>query len=414
MAGGLAWSGPLPEAGRVAVIGGGVAGLCCAQALLEAQAGVRCTLFDTGENGAGGRMATRRGGVPGDRSLNGFNHPEPWRPHDGLVFDHACQFFTARAPRFQRAVEDWRAHGLVSEWLGTVGSLDAEGRWAPWGGEAPPTKWVGKHGGMRGVAEGLLERLEAQYAPNFEAQRPCWVNRVKGRKDGWELFAKGRSVGTFDFLVIAHNGKCANRLVKPTGAAKTFRQLRSLKLSAIWALMVELEGVDLLPEGFEGAFLEDDATLSWVGNNTAKYGLGARDGRCCWTLFSTAAYGRRNKVPQEAVPEDVARRVKDEMLAAFYALPGVRGPAREPAAWRAQLWGAALPLNTLGEPCTMEWEKRLGVCGDWLLGSGVQDAALSGFAMAERILDRNALENAGLDRKLRPLKSGATAIGSFP
>ena len=57
-----------------------------------------------------------------------------------------------------------------------------------------------------------------------------------------------------------------------------------------------------------------------------------------------------------------------------------------------QLWGAALPLNTLGEPCTMEWEKRLGVCGDWLLGSGVQDAALSGFAMAERILDRNARE----------------------
>ena len=102
------------------------------------------------------------------------------------------------------------------------------------------------------------------------------------------------------------------------------------------------------------------------------------------------------------------------MLAAFYALPGVRGPAREPAAWRAQLWGAALPLNTLGEPCTMEREKRLGVCGDWLLGSGVQDAALSGFAMAERILDRNVLENAGLDRKLRPLESGATAIGSFP
>lgn len=44
--------------------------------------------------------------------------------------------------------------------------------------------------------------------------------------------------------------------------------------------------------------------------------------------------------------------------------------------------GAALPTNTPGIPCIFDPHGRAGICGDWLLGSSLEAAALSGIALA--------------------------------
>jgi hypothetical protein len=49
---------------------------------------------------------------------------------------------------------------------------------------------------------------------------------------------------------------------------------------------------------FEGAFVRDVDSLSWMGNNTRKLFPMQTGTPECWTFFSTAAYGKRNKVPQ--------------------------------------------------------------------------------------------------------------------
>ena len=49
----------------------------------------------------------------------------------------------------------------------------------------------------------------------------------------------------YDVVVIAHNGKCANRLVSTAGVPAVLRQLRTLKLSSIWA-GVRREALDLI------------------------------------------------------------------------------------------------------------------------------------------------------------------------
>lgn len=60
-----------------------------------------------------------------------------------------------------------------------------------------------------------------------------------------------------------------------------------------------------------GAFVSGNDVLTWAGNNTAKLGLnGGPAGVECWTLVSSNAYGQANKVPQEAIPPDVADKVK--------------------------------------------------------------------------------------------------------
>lgn len=82
---------------KIAIIGAGVAGLSCGQALQDG--GHVVALFDKGRS-AGGRMATRR--VPA--------------PAGDIAFDHGAQYFTVRAPVLAAAVTSWQAAGVVARW----------------------------------------------------------------------------------------------------------------------------------------------------------------------------------------------------------------------------------------------------------------------------------------------------------
>lgn len=78
--------------------------------------------------------------------------------------------------------------------------------------------------------------------------------------------------------------------------------LQRLELSSIWALLaafeepLSLKNHSSIP--FEGAFVRGDDALSWMANNTKKLFPMQSHGPECWTFFSSAAYGKRNKVPQ--------------------------------------------------------------------------------------------------------------------
>jgi hypothetical protein len=47
--------------------------------------------------------------------------------------------------------------------------------------------------------------------------------------------------------------------------------------------------------------------------------------------------------------------------------------------------GAALPMNTPGVPCIFDPLGRAGICGDWLTGSSIEAAVLSGFSLANHV-----------------------------
>ena len=67
----------------VAVVGGGISGLCCALRLQEL--GIRATVFDTGNHAAGGRCSSRAAVA---------QHGD-----GGYHFDHSAQFFTVPPPQ---------------------------------------------------------------------------------------------------------------------------------------------------------------------------------------------------------------------------------------------------------------------------------------------------------------------------
>ncbi|EPS57312.1 hypothetical protein M569_17506, partial [Genlisea aurea] len=187
--------------------------------------------------------------------------------------------------------------------------------------------------------------------------------------------------------------KCANRLLASSGLPLVARQMKRLDLSSIWAVMAAFE--DPLPvpateqgKPLEGAFVRGSDSLSWIGNNTAKLAGGTRNGPHCWTFLSTAGFGKRNKVPQESIPHVTAEKVKEAIFEGVELALGLqKNSLRRPFYTRVQLWGAALPTNAPGIPCIFDPRGRAGVCGDWLMGSSVEAAALSGMAMANHIGD---------------------------
>uniref|UniRef100_M1CMN4 Oxidoreductase n=1 Tax=Solanum tuberosum TaxID=4113 RepID=M1CMN4_SOLTU len=78
--------------------------------------------------------------------------------------------------------------------------------------------------------------------------------------------------------------------------------MKRLELSSIWALLAAFE--DPLPTAlnaaslpFEGTFVKGVESVSWMANNTKKL-LASDSGPQCWTFFSTATFGKQNKVPQ--------------------------------------------------------------------------------------------------------------------
>ncbi|CAI5461237.1 unnamed protein product [Closterium sp. Yama58-4] len=465
---------------HVAILGGGMAGLMCALGLAER--GIRSTVFDTGKHGLGGRMATREVEVAGKLRL----------------FDHAAQFFTVTDDRFQSYVDRWLKEGALRVWEeGRIGTLQAGGAFSPLlgGGDSSSSSGGGEArrlvspNGMRAFCEHviadkvsawrggsgaagvgrqvtaffitLLSRCSPLISPPIipcsqvregvvGVERPVWIGKMRARGGKWVLEETGRKAGEFDFVVIAHNGKCANRLLAPAGVPKIARQMKRLELSSIWASLIAFE-TPLLANGsaprghFDAAFVEGVPAVAWMCNNSAKLGGEGGAGRGdggegsgavrrggegveCWTVFSSAAYGKRNKVPQENIPLARAARVKEEMLEGVAAALG-RPTDSLPAVLfhKIQLWGAALPLNAPktaaggSVECIMDASTRVGLCGDWLLAPSVQAAAISGLAMADKIAAFHedaaasdpALFSVGLDASFAAVED-AHDIGAFP
>ncbi|KVH88588.1 uncharacterized protein LOC112501929 [Cynara cardunculus var. scolymus] len=392
----VTFTAPISDDPVVAIIGGGMSGLLCAMQLEKR--GIRSTVFDTGIHGLGGRMGTRT--------------IDP-----SMMFDHAAQFFTVSNPLFSELVDEWSRKGYVRQSLGVIGELEAGGDFFPF--PSSPPRYIAVNG-MRTLADSLLSQSSL-----VNVVRPCWISSLEAYNGMWHLSENGKHRGQFDAIVIAHNGKCANRLLSSSGLPLVARQMKRLELTSIWALLAAFEDPLPLPAKavavpFEGAFVKGIDSISWMGNNTQKLLNSQNEGPHCWTVFSTASFGKRHKVPQENIPTATAEKVKELMLAGVEnALGLLTGSLKRPIYTRVQLWGAALPTNTPGIPCIFDPLGRAGICGDWLLGSSLEAAALSGISLADHTADylksggsRPDEFAVGLHNDFQPLQGHD--IGQFP
>ncbi|NBC21255.1 MAG: NAD(P)-binding protein [Alphaproteobacteria bacterium] len=327
----------MPE--TVAIIGAGMAGLSCAQALTSGGHAVQ--LFDKGR-GPGGRMSTRRASTPlGD-----------------LRWDHGAQFFTARSAEFIAAVEDWQRAGLAARWPGTFMSIGADGRMED---DNNSPRFVGiptMNSIIRGMAAGQAVEWGAR------------VVSVKGEPGRYGLlFEDGREVGPFSRIVVAVPAEQVGDLIGEV-APEISRIAATARSAPSWTVMLAFE--TRLQTGFDAARISA-GPLGWVARNASKPG---RDGAETWVLQASADWSQTHI---EAEPGDVA----DDLLAAFRQIARFDPPVFKAAhRWR---------YARVERPAPAEEEQRAAgqgifACGDWARAPRIEAAWLSGRKAGERLM----------------------------
>ena len=311
---------------HVAIIGAGMAGLACAMRLSEA--GHAVSLFDKGR-GPGGRMATRRMEA-GGRTVH---------------FDHGAQYFTAHDPVFARQVEAWERDGIAA-------------RWPAAGSET----WVGTPG-MNAPVRAMAERLGVSFSSRVES-----IRRVGPL---WTLDGDNVPDAAFDAVVVAVPAEQAGALLMQHDGAMA--ELADATVSEpCWTLMIAFESP------LEGApdTIRDHGAIGWAARNASKPQRGDTE---CWVIQANSEWSAAHL---EEEGEAIGPLLHDALAGAAGApLPSVL--AMSAHRWRYARSGKAGPGHLWAA------EKRLGVCGHWLIAPRVEAAYLSGYSLAGTMLGQS-------------------------
>jgi renalase len=316
----------------VAVIGGGIAGVTCAKQLLSA--GLDVVVFEKAR-GVGGRMSTRR--------------------TDWAQYDHGTQYFTVRDPGFRRLIEGMLSNGTVAIWQPTMDKPDPE----PWYVATP---------GMTAIARFLSKGLDVRTSKRVVALTP------EGAQ--WRLtFEDEGPSECFDAVVVAVPNEQAVTLlepVQPTWAG----WLRAVPTLPCWTLMVSTSVLDVRVQAGSG----DPGPIGWFAQNDSKPGRTALAGQQDWVVQATSEWTIEHLESDKA---EVTQRLMD----AFKAVLGVAEmPILHTPMVHRWLYSRRTPGIAPVAPSLWSASAGLGVCGDGLTHSRVEQAYLSGQHLANAML----------------------------
>ena len=322
----------------IAIIGAGLAGLTCADAL--ASRGHIVRLFDKGR-GPGGRMSTRRADTPIGQ----------------VRFDHGAQYVTADSDEFARQLGQWEQAGHIAEWAARFVEIDADGLSRE---AAPKRRYVGMPS-MNSLIRALAEPFDVRWSAR--------VISISGEAGAWYLDVDGEpgSAGPFENVLLAIPAEQASPLLAPL-APELSAVAAAVKSAPSWTAMLAFDAP--VTSEFDAARLAS-GPLGWAARNASKPGRGDAE---TWVLQASADWSCKHL-------EDAPESVLSALTAAFGAL--TEAPA--PVHGAVHRWRYAQAVSPAGQPCQYDKTLGLGMCGDWHLGGKAEHAWLSGKALAGEI-----------------------------
>jgi predicted NAD/FAD-dependent oxidoreductase len=318
---------------HIAVIGAGLAGLSCARQLQET--GYMVTVFDSGAQ-PGGRMGTRRG--------------------QGWQCDHGAQYFTARDPAFSEEVARWEAAGVAGLW---------EPRLAVIGGNAPALE---QRSTARFVGVPRMNAPASWLATGLVIRNRVTIRHMRHDDAGWRLRSDehGLHPEHYDAVLFAVPPQQAAELLEPL-LPLTAQLASEAVMQPCWSVTLRL--AQRHAPGYDAAFV-NEGPLRWLARDSSKPG---REGGEVWVAQASPEWSAAHIDTPDS-------EVAASLVAAFRALGG---PA--PGAVSVHRWLYA--KAAVGSSRRAVWipAVRVGLCGDWLLGGRVEDAWLSGRALASSV-----------------------------
>ena len=340
-----------PAAIHVAVVGAGLSGAACAAGLRVA--GVQVTLFEKSRN-VGGRMATRRATWA---DASGIAHP--------VSFDHGAHYFTAVRPRFRAAIARAMKASCVVGWQPIVHAS-----------RSPETKRCF-------VPTPSMPALCSHLLAGASVHLNATVRRLQRAVDGtWYVATDGAPLaGPFRHVVVALPPAQAAVLLaghQDVWAAALMAQ----RMDPRWTLMAVTDDVDW---PWDAAEL-DRSPLAWMSRNDRVPGRAMRPGFAVWTAHATAEWSAAHLEAEPHVVRDELRMaLQSQLPSCNAAMQPVRWHHAEVQRWR-YAGSASDGLDVLdGDKSLWDESLGIGVCGDWLGGSGVEAAWHSGDELADNM-----------------------------
>ena len=483
----------------IAIIGGGIAGLSCAQRLSDRY---NVTVYDTGRLRPGGRSSSRGRNDPpaptrhrttssssskanamveendntNDDDDDVLKYTPPQRQINGLLskymYDHAAQVVSCPAhPRykhFRKQLDEWESNGILRRFAkNTLYNIMSYQKIEPINNV---TFYYGTvvGGGIGGLSSSIVQ----QNGGKFQLKQNIWISPRNGiehmiNQNKWKVLENqfGRP-SMYDAVVIAHNGKCADQLVRNTPSPIISKLMKvqfqhkvpgcggpCMTLSSIYSLTFAIPTKTSilskhLPETFLSGYVKNHPALRFLTCQTRKYGSSHDDESIeVWTVLSSGSFALKYKASQENLPNSIVKKVTRLLLLAIEeALTGTIITAfvtdkssddddfeKDKKAIAAedkpvqpstlelslldqhlQLWGAGVPMNVWDiergrTPAGYLYDGpyRMGVCGDWLVEASIAGAWTSGRLLADHIMSSNQTKSHGLKGSFR--RSVATA-----
>lgn len=403
-----------PSPKKVAIIGGGISGLSAAQHL-QSNPNYSVTLFDTGRKRVGGRCSSR---LSNDVEKGETNSKDSVLAK--CVYDHAAQVITipmSENPndfeKFREQIEEWSKEGIIKSVpdnsLVEVSSDNSKLK-------IRQVSTKDKFFAINGMGQIPLS-IKAK-APKVKYYQDTWISPGNGVKfignpsaPQWTIQSNGMRYGTFDQIIISHNGKCADRLMSKTPAKDIHKLLevdfrpsvpdwggKKMTLNSIYSLNFAMKGKrdgiieEALGKDTIGALLHSSPDLKFLTLQSKKYQQPFDDYQI-YTILSSPKFAKKFKGPQENLPQELVKEVTHLMMAALEECLCLEKGSLENRVFESklQLWGAAVPMNVWTarrEPIEYQGgfifdsDYGVGVCGDWLLDPSVAGAWESGRRLA--------------------------------
>jgi len=346
----------------VAIIGAGMAGLSCAEALTNH--GIEVKLFEK-SRGVSGRLSTRVRAT--------------WQ------CDHGAQYFTATDPQFSNALEKWLLADVARLWQPTLAVFDGRD-FLPKVSESatPVSRYVG-YPSNNAPARWLAQSL------NVVTQ--ATVSAIHNNGGQWQITTSefGLSAERFDCLVLAMPAPQAAVLLQDVNP-----QLAGLcnrvRMRPCYALMLRL--TNELKSDFDGVFV-NAGLLSWIALDSAKPGRSMDRHQQVWVLHATSEWS------QQYVDED-RHTVARLMLEEFMRIMTLNGAETEEISntiaalatasnYDLHRWLYADCDHYLDVSHHFDDKQSIGICGDWLNGGKIQGAWLSGFNLADAMINQSVI-----------------------
>ena len=254
------------------------------------------------------------------------------REHEGMVFDHGAQYVRANSLHFEATLEAWKTAGVLQDY-------DKE-------------RWVGAPT-MRALAEQMAQGQDVRLESTVASVSRGTITLEDG------------STHSFDAVVVSAPIPQARKLLP--NDSTLLSALSAETHAPCWALMLAFE--ERIPNAIE---VSDHVVWAARESDKPQRGGGER-----WIVHATSEWSVEHV---ELTREEAAERLLEVLRDADPTFP-------TPTFVRAHRWRFARAMNPLGVDCVFDAKYLIGVCGDGFVGASIENAWLSGRAMAESVVE---------------------------